>query len=315
ANAFEIPDNYHYAFMRAKFVSLLWPLVTFALVAPLALVGLALPFWRRRDVTALYIAVGVYLATVLVFYVRGRYRIPAVPFLMVFAALAIDRVLGAIAARRRPALAALGAGLVVAGVVTNHERCEAAHDGIPAVCLGGDSWFDSEWLKLSQWYLDKGQFDQAVRYAERAYECTRPRRAGMIPAWIAGVEARRTQELVRGGQRDAARPHFARAEKDYRTALGLGFEPAPMQSELGTLYAIVGKPAEAVAAFEAAEKADYLDAATAAHFARAYVALGRCAEVDRIATKVERTFGADGPSKELRAIQTTCAARQAPTSR
>ena len=137
----------------------------------------------------------------------------------------------------------------------------------------------------------------------------------MIPAWIAGVEARWTQELVRGGQRDAAMSHFARAEKDYRAALQLGFEPAPLQSELGTLYAIVGKPAEAVAAFEAAENADYLDAATAAHFARAYVALGRCADVERIATKVERAFGVDGPSRELRTIQSTCAARPAPPSR
>ena len=314
-NAFEIPDNYHYAFMRARFLPWLWPLATFALVAPLALVGLAMPFWRRTDVTALYIAAGVYLATVLLFYVRGRYRIPAVPFLMVFAALAVDRGLRAMAARRWSAVAALGAGLVVAGIITNHERCEAAHDGIPAVCLGGDSWFDSEWLKLSQWYLDNGALDQAVRYAERAYECRRPRSAGMVPAWIAAVEARWTQELMRTGQRDAATPHFTRAEKDYRTALRLGYELGPLQSELGTLYAIVDKPAEAVAAFEAAEKADYLDAATAAHFARAYVALGRCADVERIATKVERAFGVDGPAGELRAIQRTCAVRSAPTSR
>lgn len=52
-NAFEIPDNYHYAFIRRHFLPLLVPLLTFALVAPLALVGLAMPFWRRRDVTAL----------------------------------------------------------------------------------------------------------------------------------------------------------------------------------------------------------------------------------------------------------------------
>jgi predicted Zn-dependent protease len=137
----------------------------------------------------------------------------------------------------------------------------------------------------------------------------------MIPAWIAGVQAQWTQQILLGGQRDEAMHHFARAEQNYRTALGLGFERGPLQSELGTLYAIAGKPAEAVAAFEAAEKADYLDPATAAHFARAYVAIGRCADVERITTKVERAFGPDGPSKELRAIQTTCAARPAPSSR
>jgi tetratricopeptide (TPR) repeat protein len=314
-NAFEVPDNYHYAFMRAHFLPLLWPLATFALVAPLALVGLAMPFWRRTDVTALYIACGVYLATVVLFYVRGRYRIPAVPFLLLFAAVAVERGLQAVTARRWRAVVAVGAGLVVAGAITNHERCEAAHDGVPAVCLGVDSWFDSEWLKLSQWYLDNGALDQAVRYAERAYECTRPRSAGMVPSWIAGVEARWTQELLRDGQRDAAMSHFARAEKDYRTALKLGFEPGPLQSELATLYALVGKPAEAVAAFEAAEAAGYLDASTAPHFARAYVSLRRCADVERIVTKVARALGVDGPASELRTILSTCAAEPAQASR
>ena len=301
--------------MRAHFVSRLWWLPTFALVAPLALVGLATPFWRRRDVTALSIVCGAYLAAVVLFYVRGRYRIPAVPFLMVFAALAVERVVRAVSARRWPAVAALGAGLIVAGTITNHERCEAAHDGVPSVCLGGDSWFDSEWLKLSQWYLDKGAFAEALRYAERAYECTRRRRAGMVPAWIAGVEARWTQELLRQGQREAATPHFTRAEKNYRTALALGYERGALQSELATLYGLVGKPAEAVAAFEAAEAADYLDAAVAMEVARAYVALGRCADLDRIATKVERALGGGGPSRELRAALGACVTRPTAASR
>jgi tetratricopeptide (TPR) repeat protein len=307
-NAFEIPDNYHYAFMRAHYLPLLRLLPTFALVAPLALVGLAMPFWRRRDVTALYIACGGYLATVALFYIRGRYRIPAVPFLMVFAAVALERGLHATAARRWRAAVALGAGLAVAAAVTNSERCEAGHGGGPAVCLGGDAWFDSEWLKLSQWYLDQGALDQAVRYAERAYECTRPGRAGMVPAWIAGVQARWMQELLGQGRRQEALAHFARAEGDYRTALRLGYEPGAMQSELGTLYALVGKPAEAIAAFEAAEAADYLDAAAAAHFARAYAALRRCADVERITIKVERALGVDETSRELRAILSSCAA-------
>jgi tetratricopeptide (TPR) repeat protein len=137
----------------------------------------------------------------------------------------------------------------------------------------------------------------------------------MIQAWIAGVEARWTQELLRDGHRDAAMSHFARAEKEYRPALRLSSEQGPLQTELGTLYAIVGKPAEAVAAFEAAEAADYLDAAAAAHFARAYVALGRCADVERIARKVERALGVDGRSRELRAILNACVARPAQASR
>jgi hypothetical protein len=55
----------------------------------------------------------------------------------------VERGLHAVTAPRWRAVAALGAGLVAAGTITNHERCEAAYDGIPVVCLGVDSWFDS----------------------------------------------------------------------------------------------------------------------------------------------------------------------------
>jgi hypothetical protein len=100
--------------------------------------------------------------------------------------------------------------------------------------------------------------------------------------------------------------HLALAEKEYRAALGLGFEPGPLQSELGALYSIVGKPAAAVAAFEAAERAGYLDADSAPRFARAYVELGRCPDAERVMTKVDRALGFAGPSKETRAVLSAC---------
>src|SRR6185503_4595099 len=83
-NAYEVPDNYHYAFVRTEFVPLLHGALTFAVIGPLALVGALLPFWRRRQLAALYVVTGSILATLLVYYVRGRYRISAVPFLMLF---------------------------------------------------------------------------------------------------------------------------------------------------------------------------------------------------------------------------------------
>ena len=46
----------------------------------------------------------------------------------------------------------------------------------------------------------------------------------------------------------------------------------------------------------------------AVHIAPAYVALGRCADLGRITTKVERAFGAEGPARELRAIVERAAA-------
>src|SRR6185503_13602866 len=92
----------------------------------------------------------------------------------------------------------------------------------------------------------------------------------------------------------------------YRTALRLGVDAGPLQSELGMLYGVVDKPTDAVTAFEAAEKAGYLDAGAAPHFARAYVALGRCLDAERVMTKVDRALGFARPSKETRAILLAC---------
>ena len=83
-----------------------------------ALVGLAFPFWRRRTVLAMVMLCALYLATLLLFYIRSRYRIPALPFLLLFASVAVERGLGwgrvgycapnlAAIARRLPSLVTL----------------------------------------------------------------------------------------------------------------------------------------------------------------------------------------------------------------
>ncbi len=308
-NGYEISDNYHYAFMRAHFLPLLHGATTFGLVAPFALVGAVMPFWRRRDVTALYVACFGYLATLLIFYVRGRYRIPAVPFLTVLGAVAVERAIRAVEARRWSAVASLAGGLAVAGVFTNHEYCEPAHHGLAAVCLGGDTWFDDEWLKLAEWYRDAGQVDRALAYAERSQECTRQRSRAANAQWIAELETMRTEELVREGRREEAGAHFARGEASYRTVLALGAPQASTQSNLASLYQIYGRSADAVATFEAAQALGTLDAAATRRFARAYVDLGRCGDAARVLAGLDRARGLTDPSEDTRAILSTCVAQ------
>lgn len=309
-NGYEIPDNYHYPFTRAYFLPFLWPLITFGLIAPFALVGAVMPFWRRRDVTALYIACFAYVVTMLIFYVRGRYRIPAVPFLIVLAAVAIERTLRALQARRWSTVAALAAGLALATVFTNHEYCEPEHHGMEAVCLGGDTWFDQEWLKLAEWYRNRGELDTAIAYAERARECTRPRSAGQIVSWLAEIGTMQTEHLLREGRRDDATLQFRRAEGNYQAALRLGYRPATTQSNLGSLYTIIGMPTDAIAAFEAVGTGGAMDAAARRRFARAYAAVGRCADAERVLTKLDRDRGLTAPSDETREILTSCGAAQ-----
>jgi len=96
-NGFEIPDNYNIPFMARFSWVLAAPLFTFGLfVAPLAAAGICLSWPERRRFALLYLLLAAYLASILFFFVFGRYRLPLIPILILFAAFAVVTV-----ARRR----------------------------------------------------------------------------------------------------------------------------------------------------------------------------------------------------------------------
>jgi 4-amino-4-deoxy-L-arabinose transferase-like glycosyltransferase len=222
-NAFEVPDNYHYAFVRAEFVPLLHAALTFAIVGPLALVGGLLPFWRRRQLTALYLVTGSIVATLLVYYVRGRYRIAAVPFLMVFAAIALERLRHAIVARDGIAVAWRGAALVVAAVFVNQTYCDPPKrpDGGP-LCLADDTWFDLEWLRIMEGYERHGDYEQALVYARRTMECRHPQRPE-ANYFAIGTAAARSAIIHRlQGDEATMRARVSEAEDAFRRTVATG---------------------------------------------------------------------------------------------
>ncbi len=66
-----------------------WPLIPFGAIAALGIIGMVIARQRFRDVFLLYWLVLVYLVSVLVFFAATRYRLPAAPYLAIFAALAL----------------------------------------------------------------------------------------------------------------------------------------------------------------------------------------------------------------------------------
>lgn len=93
------------------------PLLSFGALAPLALLGIALTWRDWRRLVPLYAMLGTVLATLLVFFVLARYRMPAVPVLAIFAAAGLVALADLVRARRwrsvaLAALLALGFGLV-----------------------------------------------------------------------------------------------------------------------------------------------------------------------------------------------------------
>lgn len=81
-------------------------IIPFGLIAPLALLGMALAAGTRPagKILLLQLFVISYTVSVVLFHVRARYRLPVVPVLLVFTAYALQRLAAATKSREKPAL-------------------------------------------------------------------------------------------------------------------------------------------------------------------------------------------------------------------
>jgi 4-amino-4-deoxy-L-arabinose transferase-like glycosyltransferase len=222
-NWFEIPDNYQFTFMRDVFLPALRPSVTLAVVGPLALLGVCLPLWRRRGVAVFVAVLAAYAVTPLLYYVRGRYRLPMAPFLAVLAGVAIERLLRAASARRWDHLAALGGALLATGVFVNHTHCEPTHHGLNALCFAGDIWYDLEWLKLANFHQDRGDLASALSAVQGAEACSTPRSAGQIIFWKGDVARRYGEALAVSGDRAGAAVQWQASAAAFRRAVQIKY--------------------------------------------------------------------------------------------
>ena len=87
-NAYEVWNNRSIDVSRRFSRVLRLPLVSFGVMVPFGLLGLALTARRWRELFPVHATLGVYLASALLFFVLSRYRLPAIVLLMPFAAFA-----------------------------------------------------------------------------------------------------------------------------------------------------------------------------------------------------------------------------------
>lgn len=123
----------------------------FGLLAPLALVGIALAL-RRRETHVPLLFVVVYSASVIAFFPAARYRLPVVPVLIVFAAWAGFALIEAWREGRRRRAGALAAGALVLAVALNV--------GGGAMDMEGNA---DVHFNLGDAYLRSGRLDEAER--------------------------------------------------------------------------------------------------------------------------------------------------------
>ena len=88
-NAFEVSNNQNaYFFKRYSPLIRILP-IGFWLVGPLSLVGMGLSFGSKRKTVLLVLFILSYTATTVMFFVADRYRLPVLPFLIIFSSYAI----------------------------------------------------------------------------------------------------------------------------------------------------------------------------------------------------------------------------------
>jgi tetratricopeptide (TPR) repeat protein len=153
-SAAEIGNNSSIYHLRSYASLMRLPLLGFGLLAPLALAGAYLALRRRRGqdrraeresghahrerALLLLLLVVLYMGSVVAFFVCARYRVPIVPFLLIFAAYALTEAFVLWKSRDRGALVAAAAIFLVAAIAVNvpalsrRENIAQArfHDGI-----------------------------------------------------------------------------------------------------------------------------------------------------------------------------------------
>jgi Flp pilus assembly protein TadD len=121
-NHYEIPNHHNKYFLTIHYTSFLAVLVVgFKLIAPLAVVGITLAIMSlgASAVVRLYLGfVAVYMLSLLPFFITARYRLPVVPFLVVFAAVGVWQLIDLLIKKKfRRALIGAGAGVVAVVMV------------------------------------------------------------------------------------------------------------------------------------------------------------------------------------------------------
>jgi tetratricopeptide (TPR) repeat protein len=119
-NHYEIPNHHNKEFITIQYAAFLDVLfVGFKLVAPLAVLGIVLLFMSRpvSPTARLYAGfTGVYMFSLIPFFITARYRLPVVPFLIVFAAYGVFK-LAEVLQKKKWRKAGIAAGAAVAAAL------------------------------------------------------------------------------------------------------------------------------------------------------------------------------------------------------
>jgi len=191
-NAYEIPNNVSYDWGREHSAMLRFVPLTFALVGPMALLGMAFGGWRGRPAWLATAFVLTQMTAVALFFVSGRYRMPAVPLLCIFAAYGPFCMGRMVASRRIARLVVSCLALALAAWLVNSDALGARQSQAA----------NRDWFYLGQSHMLRQDFENAAKAMQRAVEQD-PTDADAY--WLLG------QSKMHIGQMESAERHLREA--------------------------------------------------------------------------------------------------------
>ena len=218
----EIPLNINYPLSRSFAPLLQLPLISFGIIAPLALLGIILSLRKKNSILLLTLFTFSYMLSVILFFVSARYRLPIVPSLIIYSSYALIWYMKKIRAKEINALAPSTLLLAVLFIFINKNfNCFKLHS-------------ESHYNNLAKIYYQQGEFDEAIVTLKEALAVA-PRNAETHSNL--GIIYRK-QGLIE------------EAIKEYKEATALDYHCAEAHLNLGFVYDEKGLLDEAIAEFK-----------------------------------------------------------------
>jgi Tfp pilus assembly protein PilF/4-amino-4-deoxy-L-arabinose transferase-like glycosyltransferase len=225
-------DTYYFNRFSNVLGLLMWHRIIafpFGIICPLALVGIIISRKLWRKLLLLYGYTFLYMVSVILFFVCGRYRLPVIPILLIFAGFTVDYIIRKIKSRQYKFLAFCLVSVLVIGILVN-------------VNIGGTTDRNRARAHIygARAYQSIGNYQSAVKEYKEAIE----------------IEPEDIEALHGLGIVYMDMNEFNLAEQTLKKLVGIAPSYAPAHFELGSMYVAQGKYPEAENEYETALKID-----------------------------------------------------------
>ncbi len=158
-NKFEISNNQNIYFFKQYSVLSQILFIGFWIIGPLAILGIFFSIKRGPQISLILLFIFSYMLSVIMFFVTSRYRLPVLPFLIIFASFSVTEIYRRISTKGLKSAVVTGVLLVLFFILINSNFYKLDQGSFAQSHFG-----------LGNIYLKKGDFEKALFQYQTALE-------------------------------------------------------------------------------------------------------------------------------------------------